>query len=52
MKKLQGLLNTLVDPNLRTKKERQDKIKKILNENKKELKKYTKELNKKLSTIN
>ena len=48
MKKLQSLLNTLIDPSLRTKKE---KIKIILNKNEKELKQYTKELNKKMKGI-
>jgi hypothetical protein len=48
MKKLQSLLNTLINPGLRTKKE---KIKIILNKNEKELKQYTKELNKKMKGI-
>jgi hypothetical protein len=48
MNKLQSLLNTLINPNLRTKKERKDKIKVILNKNEKELKQYTKELTKKM----
>jgi len=48
MKKLQSLLNTLIGPSLRTKKE---KIKIILNKNEKELKQYTKELNKKMKGI-
>ena len=45
MKKLQSLLNTLIDPSLRTKKE---KIKIILNKNEQYLKQYEKELNKKM----
>ena len=51
MKKLQSLLGTLIDPNLRTKKEKQDKIKRILNKNEKELKQYTEELNKKVRRL-
>ena len=45
MKKLQSLLNTLIDPSLKTKKE---KIKIILNKNEQYLKQYTKELNKEI----
>tara|TARA_R110000824_G_scaffold392129_1_gene590316 strand:+ start:188 stop:388 length:201 start_codon:yes stop_codon:yes gene_type:complete len=52
MKKLQSLLDTLIDPNLRKKvKEsrlpnaRKNKVLKILNKNEKELKQYTEELN-------
>tara|TARA_R110000765_G_C18641364_1_gene574298 strand:+ start:374 stop:553 length:180 start_codon:yes stop_codon:yes gene_type:complete len=52
MKKLQSLLGTLIDPNLRTKKEKQDKIKRILNKNEKELKQYTEELTKKVKGLN
>jgi|TARA_R100001530_G_scaffold11675_1_gene11183 hypothetical protein len=46
--RLQSLLNTLINPSLRTKKE---KIKIILNKNEKELKQYTKELNKKMKGL-
>ena len=49
MKKLQSLLNTLIDPSLRTKK---DKIKIILNKNEQYLKQYEKELTKKMKGIN
>ena len=48
MKKLQSLLNTLIDPSLRTKKE---KIKIILNKNEQYLKQYEKELNKKMKGL-
>jgi len=48
MKKLQSLLNTLIDPSLRTKKE---KIKIILNKNEQYLKQYEKELTKKMKGL-
>ena len=48
MKKLKSLLNTLIDPNLRTKK---DKIKIILNKNDQYLKQYEKELTKKMKGL-
>ena len=48
MKKLQSLLNTLIGPSLRTKKE---KIKIILNKNEQYLKQYEKELNKKMKGL-
>ena len=46
--KLQGLLDTLINPNLRTKK---DKIKIILNKNEQYLKQYEKELTKKVREL-
>ena len=48
MKKLQSLLNTLIDPSLKTKKE---KIKIILNKNEQYLKQYEKELTKKMKGL-
>jgi len=46
--KLQGLLDTLINPNLRKNK---DKIKIILNKNEQYLKQYAKELNKKVREL-
>ena len=48
MKKLQSLLNTLINPDLKTKKE---KIKIILNKNEQYLKQYEKELTKKMKGL-
>ena len=45
--KLQGLLDTLINPNLKT-NIRKNKVLKIINKNEQYLKQYEKELNKKM----
>ena len=48
--KLQGFLDTLINPNLKT-NTRKNKVLKIINKNEQYLKQYAKELNKKVREL-